>query len=105
MDDKTTIYQLKTDELSELMSRMMDDVTTLVAGKMGKWAEEMLTIEEVAEEYGVHVNTVRKWVNDRKVTVVDLTMPGKKRGIKKIMRSDLMEFFERSKVEAVCQHL
>ena len=52
---------------------------------------EWLTVQEVAAELQVHEETVRRWIRDGEVPVVDL---GRKAGYR-VKRADLDAFLER----------
>ena len=51
-------------------------------------ADELLTVELVAKELGVHVDTVRKWIRERQLKAVSLG----RRGGYRIRRAALDEF-------------
>jgi excisionase family DNA binding protein len=54
-------------------------------------SEELLDVEKVAEELGVHVDTVRKWIREKQLRAVKLG----RRGGYRIRRSDLDEFLRK----------
>ncbi len=54
-------------------------------------ADELLGVEKVAEELGVHVDTVRKWIREKQLRAVKLG----RRGGYRIRRSDLNEFLRK----------
>ena len=54
-------------------------------------ADELLDVEKVAEELGVHVDTVRKWIREKQLRAVKLG----RRGGYRIRRSDLNEFLRK----------
>lgn len=54
-------------------------------------ADELLDVEKVAEELGVHVDTVRKWIREKQLRAVKLG----RRGGYRIRRSDLHEFLRK----------
>lgn len=54
-------------------------------------ADELLGVEKVAEELGVHVDTVRKWIREKQLRAVKLG----RRGGYRIRRSDLHEFLRK----------
>ena len=54
-------------------------------------ADELLDVEKVAEELGVHVDTVRKWVREKQLRAIQLG----RRGGYRIRRSDLHEFLRK----------
>jgi len=54
-------------------------------------ADELLDVEKVAEEPGVHVDTVRKWIREKQLRAVKLG----RRGGYRIRRSDFHEFLRK----------
>jgi excisionase family DNA binding protein len=54
-------------------------------------SDELLDVEKVAEELGVHVDTVRKWIREKQLRAVMLG----RRGGYRIRRSDLNEFLRK----------
>ncbi len=54
-------------------------------------ADELLNVEKVAEELGVHVDTVRKWIREKQLRAIKLG----RRGGYRIRRSDLNEFLRK----------
>lgn len=54
-------------------------------------ADELLAVEKVAEELGVHVDTVRKWIREKQLRAVKLG----RRGGYRIRRSDFHEFLRK----------
>jgi excisionase family DNA binding protein len=54
-------------------------------------ADELLDVEKVAEELGVHVDTIRKWIRERQLRAIKLG----RRGGYRIRRSDLNEFLRK----------
>lgn len=53
--------------------------------------DELLDVEKVAGELGVHVDTVRKWIREKQLRAVKLG----RRGGYRIRRSDLNEFLRK----------
>jgi excisionase family DNA binding protein len=53
--------------------------------------DELLDVETVAEELGVHRETVRKWIREKQLNAVNLG----RRGGYRIRRSDLNEFLRK----------
>jgi excisionase family DNA binding protein len=53
--------------------------------------DELLDVETVAEELGVHIETVRKWIREKQLNAVNLG----RRGGYRIRRSDLNEFLRK----------
>jgi excisionase family DNA binding protein len=51
--------------------------------------EEPLTVEEIAQQLRVHVETVRNWIRSGELDAIDLG------GKYRIYRTDLNEFLER----------
>jgi excisionase family DNA binding protein len=54
-------------------------------------AEELLDVEKVAKELGVHVDTVRKWIREKQLRAIKLG----RRGGYRIRRSDFNEFLRK----------
>jgi excisionase family DNA binding protein len=54
-------------------------------------SEELLDVGKVAEELGVHVDTVRKWIREKQLRAVKLG----RRGGYRIRRSNLDEFLRK----------
>lgn len=54
-------------------------------------SDELLNVEKVAEELGVHVDTVRKWIREKQLRAIKLG----RRGGYRIRRSDLNEFLRK----------
>lgn len=54
-------------------------------------SDELLGVEKVAEELGVHVDTVRKWIRGKQLRAIKLG----RRGGYRIRRSDLDEFLRK----------
>ena len=50
--------------------------------------EQMLTVEEVAEQLGVNLDTVRRWIRNKELAAIDL---GGRAGYR-ITESDLQRF-------------
>jgi excisionase family DNA binding protein len=57
--------------------------------KMSK--DELLDVETVAEELGIHIETVRKWIREKQLKAVNLG----RRGGYRIRHSDLNEFLRK----------
>ncbi len=53
--------------------------------------DEFLNVEQVADELGVHVETVRKWIREKQLNAVYLG----RRGGYRIRRSALEDFLRR----------
>lgn len=53
--------------------------------------DELLDVEQVADELGVHVETVRKWIREKQLNAVSLG----RRGGYRIRRSALEDFLRR----------
>ena len=53
--------------------------------------DELLKVEQVADELGVHVETIRKWIREKQLNAVSLG----RRGGYRIRRSALEEFLRR----------
>lgn len=53
--------------------------------------DELLDVEQVADELGVHVETVRKWIREKQLNAVNLG----RRGGYRIRRSALEEFLRK----------
>lgn len=53
--------------------------------------DELLDVETVAEELGIHIETVRKWIREKQLRAVNLG----RRGGYRIRRSDLNEFLRK----------
>lgn len=53
--------------------------------------DELLDVEQVAEELGVHVETVRKWIREKQLNAISLG----RRGGYRIRRSALEEFLRK----------
>lgn len=53
--------------------------------------DELLDVEKVAEELGVHVDTVRKWIREKQLRAVKLG----RRGGYRVRRSALEEFLRK----------
>lgn len=53
--------------------------------------DELLDVETVAEELGIHIETVRKWIREKQLKAVSLG----RRGGYRIRRSDLEEFLRK----------
>ncbi len=53
--------------------------------------DELLDVETVAEELGIHIETVRKWIREKQLNAVNLG----RRGGYRIRRSDLNEFLRK----------
>jgi excisionase family DNA binding protein len=53
--------------------------------------DELLSVEKVAEELGVHVDTVRKWIREKQLRAIKLG----RRGGYRIRRSGLDEFLRK----------
>lgn len=53
--------------------------------------DEWLDVEQVADELGVHVETVRKWIREKQLNAVSLG----RRGGYRIRRSALEDFLRR----------
>ena len=54
-------------------------------------ADELLDVEKVAEELGVHVDTVRKWIREKQLRAIKLG----RRGGYRVRRSALDEFLRK----------
>jgi excisionase family DNA binding protein len=54
-------------------------------------ADELLDVEKVAGELGVHVDTVRKWIREKQLRAVKLG----RRGGYRVRRSALDEFLRK----------
>jgi excisionase family DNA binding protein len=54
-------------------------------------SDELLDVGKVAEELGVHVDTVRKWIREKQLRAVKLG----RRGGYRIRRSDLDAFLRK----------
>ncbi len=53
--------------------------------------DELLDVETVAEELGIHIEPVRKWIREKQLNAVNLG----RRGGYRIRRSDLNEFLRK----------
>ena len=53
--------------------------------------DELLDVEQVADELGVHVETIRKWIREKQLNAVSLG----RRGGYRIRRSALEDFLRR----------
>ncbi|HYT35224.1 MAG TPA: helix-turn-helix domain-containing protein [Ktedonobacteraceae bacterium] len=53
--------------------------------------DELLNVEQVADELGVHVETIRKWIREKQLNAVSLG----RRGGYRIRRSALEDFLRR----------
>lgn len=53
--------------------------------------DELLDVEHVADELGVHVETIRKWIREKKLNAVSLG----RRGGYRIRRSALEDFLRK----------
>jgi excisionase family DNA binding protein len=53
--------------------------------------DELLDVEHVAEELGVHVETIRKWIREKQLNAVSLG----RRGGYRIRRSALEDFLRK----------
>lgn len=53
--------------------------------------DEWLDVEQVADELGVHVETIRKWIREKQLNAVSLG----RRGGYRIRRSALEDFLRR----------
>jgi len=53
--------------------------------------DELLNVEQVADELGVHVETIRKWIREKQLNAVYLG----RRGGYRIRRSALEEFLRK----------
>jgi excisionase family DNA binding protein len=53
--------------------------------------DELLDVETVAEELGIHIETVRKWIREKQLKALNLG----RRGGYRIRRSDLDEFLRK----------
>jgi excisionase family DNA binding protein len=53
--------------------------------------DELLDVEAVAGELGVHIETIRKWIREKQLNAVNLG----RRGGYRIRRSDLDEFLRK----------
>ena len=53
--------------------------------------DELLDVEQVADELGVHVETIRKWIREKQLNAVSLG----RRGGYRIRRSALEAFLRR----------
>jgi len=53
--------------------------------------DELLDVEQVANELGVHVETIRKWIREKQLNAVSLG----RRGGYRIRRSALEDFLRR----------
>ena len=53
--------------------------------------DELLDVEQVADELGVHVETIRKWIREKQLNAVNLG----RRGGYRIRRSVLEEFLRK----------
>jgi excisionase family DNA binding protein len=53
--------------------------------------DELLDVGTVAEELGIHIETVRKWIREKQLKALNLG----RRGGYRIRRSDLEEFLRK----------
>lgn len=53
--------------------------------------DELLNVETVATELGIHIETVRKWIREKQLKAVSLG----RRGGYRIRRSDFEEFLRK----------
>ena len=53
--------------------------------------DELLDVEQVADELGVHVETIRKWIREKQLNAVSLG----RRGGYRIRRSALEDFLRK----------
>lgn len=92
-------YQLTENQMKELIKGVSDDVTTRIVTGMTQKPLRLLSVTQIAEEYGFAANTVRAWINRGELTYVKID------GKRVVEEKDLREFFERNKIQAVCPAL
>ena len=92
-------YQLTENQMKDLIRGIADDVTKQVVSGMTAQPYRLLSVKNIAKEFGFAENTVRAWINRGILTYVKID------GKRVVAETDLKEFFERNKIQAVCQAL
>jgi excisionase family DNA binding protein len=64
-------------------------------------SDELLDVERVAGELGVHVDTVRKWIREKQLRAIKLG----RRGGYRVRRSDLDEFLRKRETIQGNEHI